>query len=273
MQVLLLGGHGKIAQYLTPLLLSRAWNVTSVIRNPDHEREIRALGQGKQGRLDVLLSSLDDVKTEADARGVLDRVSPDCVVWAAGAGGKGGPERTKAIDEMAARHFATASFAHPRVVKFLLVSHIGSRRGQPSWMSGEDWERLQHVNNDVLPVYAKAKLEADEYLTALARKRNEERKKENLPLMQVILLRPGLLADSPATGKVAMGKIGSQGKIPREDVAIVADRLLARDDTHGWVDVLGGDVPVDEAVDAVVRDKVDTVEGEDVDAMAKRFDL
>ena len=84
MHVLLLGGHGKIALHLTPLLLARAWNVTSVIRNPDHESEIRALGQGKKGSLDVLLSSLDDVKTENDAKSIIDRVQPDYVVWSAG---------------------------------------------------------------------------------------------------------------------------------------------------------------------------------------------
>lgn len=84
MHVLLLGGHGKVALHLTPLLLARAWNVTSVIRNPDHEPEIRALGKGQKGSLDVLLSSLDDVKTEADAKGIIDRVQPDYVVWSAG---------------------------------------------------------------------------------------------------------------------------------------------------------------------------------------------
>lgn len=84
MQVLLLGGHGKVALHLTPLLLARAWNVTSVIRNPDHESEIRDLGQGKKGKLDVMMSSLDEVRSEGDARGIIERVRPDAVVWAAG---------------------------------------------------------------------------------------------------------------------------------------------------------------------------------------------
>ena len=83
-QVLLLGGHGKIALHLTPLLLARSWNVTSVIRNPEHEAEILALGKGKPGKLSVLLSSLDDVKSQADAQAVLDKVRPEYVVWAAG---------------------------------------------------------------------------------------------------------------------------------------------------------------------------------------------
>lgn len=84
MHVLLLGGHGKIALHLTPLLLNRAWSVTSVVRNADHESEILALGQGRKGKLDVLISSLDDVKGAADAQRILDTVDPDYVVWSAG---------------------------------------------------------------------------------------------------------------------------------------------------------------------------------------------
>lgn len=84
MHVLLLGGHGKIALHLTPLLLNRAWSVTSVVRNADHEAEILALGKGRKGKLDVLISSLDDVKSAADAQKILDTVDPDYVVWSAG---------------------------------------------------------------------------------------------------------------------------------------------------------------------------------------------
>lgn len=84
MQVLLLGGHGKVALHLTPLLLKRAWNVTSVIRNPAHESEILELGKGLSGNLKVLVSSLEDVKSAADAQSILEKVSPDYVVWSAG---------------------------------------------------------------------------------------------------------------------------------------------------------------------------------------------
>lgn len=84
MQVLLLGGHGKVALHLTPLLLTRGWDVTSVIRNPEHENEILALGKGKRGKLDVLISSLDDVKSVDDARDIIESVKPGCVIWAAG---------------------------------------------------------------------------------------------------------------------------------------------------------------------------------------------
>ena len=83
-KVLLLGGHGKIALHLTPLLLAKRWNVTSVIRNPEHESEILELGKSQPGKLDVLVNSLDDIKTDADASQVLDKVNPDIVVFSAG---------------------------------------------------------------------------------------------------------------------------------------------------------------------------------------------
>jgi nucleoside-diphosphate-sugar epimerase len=82
--VLLLGGHGKVALYLTPLLLARAYRVTSVIRNQDHAAEIRGLAPRDDGQLEVLVSSLDNVQSDQDAQKILDAVNPDYVVWAAG---------------------------------------------------------------------------------------------------------------------------------------------------------------------------------------------
>jgi dTDP-4-dehydrorhamnose reductase len=84
MHVLLLGGHGKVALHLTPLLLNRSWSVTSVVRNPDHESEILDLGKGRKGKLNVLISSLENVKSATDAQKILDATKPDYVVWSAG---------------------------------------------------------------------------------------------------------------------------------------------------------------------------------------------
>ncbi len=83
-QILLLGGHGKIALLMTPLLLSRSWAVTSVIRNPDQKEEILSRGKDQQGKLDVLVSSLDDVKSDQQAQDIIDLTKPDYVVWSAG---------------------------------------------------------------------------------------------------------------------------------------------------------------------------------------------
>ncbi|OAX85303.1 hypothetical protein ACJ72_00333 [Emergomyces africanus] len=154
-----------------------------------------------------------------------------------------------------ASNFKTATFTNPSITKFLLISHIGSRRKQPPWLCPDTWERFEHINQDVLPDYYQAKLAADEYFTVMARKRAEMDdqlgRKEGagdsagagVGRFQAILLRPGPLMDAPATWKVELGKpkeVVLEGGVPanvgREDVAIVADRLLARGIRGaGWI--------------------------------------
>ena len=149
----------------------------------------------------------------------------------------------------------------------MMVSFLGSRRNRPSWISEDDWQGMEKVKREALATYAQAKLEADEYMTALAARRKDDSRP-----FQAINLRPGTLTDEPATRKVELGKTSkSRGYVTREDVAIVADQLLARSDTEGWIDLINGDVPVEEAVEKVATEKIDAVEGEDVDGMVKRF--
>jgi dTDP-4-dehydrorhamnose reductase len=83
-RVLVVGGHGKVSLFLQPLLLAKKWNVTSVVRNNEHEAEILALGNDKPGKIEVLVDSLDDVKEVSHATRVLEKVRPDIVVWSAG---------------------------------------------------------------------------------------------------------------------------------------------------------------------------------------------
>lgn len=165
----------------------------------------------------------------------------------------------------------TASFASTSISKFLMVSYLGSRKTQPSWMPDSEWEGVVKTNTEVLPTYAKAKQEADEYMTALAAQRKRDPAASKLPF-QAINLRPGILKDDPATRKVELGITPKgRGSVTREDVAIVADQLLAREDTEGWIDLVNGDEGVEEAVERVAREKVDAVQGEDVEGMVKRF--
>jgi hypothetical protein len=84
-RILLLGGHGKVSLFMTPKLVSRSWHVTSVIRNPEQTAAILEAGKGGPGKVDVLIESLEDVKSDADAQRILDKVKPDWVVWSAGA--------------------------------------------------------------------------------------------------------------------------------------------------------------------------------------------
>ncbi|KIV87060.1 hypothetical protein PV11_02631 [Exophiala sideris] len=265
-RVLLLGGHGKVSLLLSPLLLAKHWNITSVVRNKDYEAEILALGGDQPGKIEVLVDSLDDVKEASQAQKVIDQVKPDYVVWSAGAGGKGGPSRTKAVDEIAAKAYISASLATPSVSKFMMVSYIASRKGTPPWWSEEDKKAADHANTNILPHYYKAKVEADEHLEALAKKRVDSGDKK----FQAINLRPGSLTDAPGTGKVTLGKTAARGSVSREDVARVGAALLARDDTRGWFDLLEGKDDIEDAIDELLRSGHNGLEGEDLDRIYAR---
>ena len=138
---------------------------------------------------------------------------------------------------------------------------IASRRNNAPWWSQEDCDSAQNTNQNVLKNYFEAKVAADEFFVAWA----EKRKREGDFAFQAIDLRPGNLTDDPATGKVLLGKTPSGIKVSRADVAHVAVQLLARDDTRGYYDLLGGSQDVAHAVEKVVREKSDSLEGEDLD--------
>lgn len=55
-----------------------------MIRTAEQSATIEKLGQGQPGKLNVLVSSVSDVKSEEDAQKILDKVKPDWVVWSAG---------------------------------------------------------------------------------------------------------------------------------------------------------------------------------------------
>lgn len=100
-RVLLIGGHGRISLLLTPKLLSRSFDVISLIRSSSQIADIQSAAalapSSSQGKIETLVRSIEDVKSEADARSILDEAKADWVVWSAGAGGKGGQERTYAV--------------------------------------------------------------------------------------------------------------------------------------------------------------------------------
>lgn len=83
-KILLIGGHGRVSLKLTPLLLAKSWHVTSLVRNPDHKGAILSLANDQPGKLDVQVASMDEIKDEAEAGRVLDRVGADWVIWSAG---------------------------------------------------------------------------------------------------------------------------------------------------------------------------------------------
>lgn len=177
-----------------------------------------------------------------------------------------------AVDHDAAIAFTKASIHTPSVKKFLTVSYISSRRNRPSWWSDEDWQSAQKVNNEILPTYFKAKVAADEVLTVLAKERYDEEAKKGIAekdRFHGISLRPGTLSSEKAGG-VLMGKITSQGKVSRATVAETLAAVLETEGARGWIDFLDGDEDVGTAVKRVVKEGIDSVDGEDFEGMRER---
>jgi NAD(P)H-binding len=177
-----------------------------------------------------------------------------------GAGGKGGPSRTNAIDRDACIHFIRASLSSPTITKFLLVSAISSRRNRAAWWDDEGWAMVRKFNEEIAPTYYKAKLASDEVLTVLG-----EQKKG----FGYIVLRPGALTDEKETGKIDFGKTKGRGSVTRGDVAEVAVRLLEKEGVRGWFDLLGGNEETGAAVERVLKEGVNSIEGEDLEVMKK----
>lgn len=244
-----------------------------MIRTSSQISTIEALGKNQPGKISVLVSNVADVKSEADAKKILDQVQPDWVVWSAGAGGKGGDEMTYAVDRDAAIAFTKASVHTRSVKKFLTVSYLASRRGRPSWWSEEDWKNAQKVNNEVLPTYYKAKIAADEVLTVLSKERYDDEEKQGVPAgerFSGISLRPGTLTDEKPGG-VKVGKIGVGAKTSRATTAEAIVAALEIEGAKGWIDVVDGDEDVSEALQKLTKDGVDAGDEEDLGAMKKNI--
>ena len=143
--VLIIGGHGKVALLATPMLVDAPLTVTSLFRNPDHQAEIEELGATPLLR-DVTTLSVEDWAE-------LLR-SFDTVVWTAGNGGKGGADATYAIDRDAAiASIDGADSLGEKSPRYIMVSYIGATKHSVD------------PSHSFYP-YAASKKAADEHLAA-----------------------------------------------------------------------------------------------------------
>lgn len=210
-RILLIGGHGKIALLLEPLLADRGDTVTAVVRNPDHEADVAATGATPLVA-DVETFDLDQLTNLVSGN--------DAVVWSAGAGG-GNPSRTSAIDRDAAIRSMDAAVA-AGVERYVMVSYFGAStdHGVPE--------------DNPFFAYAEAKAAADEHLRASG-------------LDYTIVAPSSLTLDAPTGGIDAAA--ASPGSVPRADVAAVLAAVLADDSTIGrTIRFNSGDTPIAEAV-------------------------
>ncbi|MEN3120921.1 MULTISPECIES: SDR family oxidoreductase [Janibacter] len=209
-RIVLIGGHGKVALLLAPILVEQGHEVTSVVRNPDHAADVEATGA---------TARVADVE-QLDVPGLAEVLEGhDAVVWSAGAGG-GDPERTYAVDRDAAiRSIDAAGSAGVR--RYVMVSYAGA---------GPD--------HGVAPdnpffAYAEAKAAADEHLRGTD--------------LDWTVLGPSGLTLEPASGSIDVGEGG--GKVSRGNVARVVAATLADSGTvRRTIEFHDGATPIAEAL-------------------------
>jgi uncharacterized protein YbjT (DUF2867 family) len=210
-RILLIGGHGKVALLLEPLLVAAGHDVTAVIRNPAHETDVSATGAHP------LVADVESSDTDR----LVGLVSGhDVVVWSAGAGG-GNPARTYAVDRDAAiRSIDAASAAG--VPRYVMVSYFGA---------GEDHGVPA---DDPFFAYAEAKTAADAHLRAS-------------DLDWTVLAPSALTLDEP-TGRIDV-TASAPGSVSRADVAAVIAAAVAEPATsRRTITFNTGDVPIAEAL-------------------------
>jgi uncharacterized protein YbjT (DUF2867 family) len=212
-RILIIGGHGKVALLLEPLLAERGDAVTAVIRNPEHQSDVAATGATP------LVADIE--KTEPEAfTGLV--TGYDAVVWSAGAGG-GSAERTYAVDRDAAIRSIDAAVT-AGVRRYVMVSYLGASldHGVPS--------------DNPFFAYAEAKAAADQHLRVSG-------------LDWTIVAPSSLTLDAP-TGRIETDPAES-GSISRADVAAVVAATLDDSSTIGrTIAFNSGDVPIAEAISA-----------------------
>jgi uncharacterized protein YbjT (DUF2867 family) len=110
MDIVIAGGHGKIALRLERLLVERGDRVRALIRNPDHVADVEATGAE---------AVICDIEEEDDLAPFVE--GAEAAVFAAGAGPGSGPERKKTVDlGGAVKLMATG------VPRYVIVSSIGA---------------------------------------------------------------------------------------------------------------------------------------------------
>ena len=210
--VAIAGGHGKIAMLLGGLLAERGDTVRGLIRNPDHEDDLRAAG------IEPVLCDLEgDGDVAAAVRGA------DAVVFAAGAGPGSGDARKSTMDLGGAVKLIDAAKAEG-IPRYLIVSSMGAEKAPADGAEG-------------FGAYLRAKFEADEALRASG--------------LDYTVVRPGGLTDDPGTGLVQIAEDTGRGQIPRADVAGVFVACLDEPGTIGKrFDLISGDTPIAAALPA-----------------------
>jgi uncharacterized protein YbjT (DUF2867 family) len=211
--VVIVGGHGKVALRLEKLLADRGDSPRGIIRATDQANDLEAIGA------EPIVLDIENVDDIADAL-----AGANAVVFSAGAGPGSGPGRKRTVDYGGAVKLADGA-ASRGIRRYLMVSAIGANRP-------ERW-------TDQMRPYHEAKADADEYVRDSG--------------LDFTIVRPGRLTDDPGTGQVRVAEtLEGGGSVTREDVAAVLAECLTAENTIGKsFDLLNDGTPIPDAVRAI----------------------
>jgi uncharacterized protein YbjT (DUF2867 family) len=210
MDILVVGGHGKIALRLLKILAEQGHHARGLIRDRAQAADLEAAGA-----VPVIGDLENDPTLEPYVKGA------DAVVFAAGAGPGSGDARKRTVDLGGAVKLVDAAKASG-VRRYVIVSSIGAQAPESA--------------GDSMVAYLRAKAEADDYLRASG--------------LDWTVVRPGGLTDEPGTGLVRVStELGDRASVPRDDVAVVLAASLTTPATIGVTfELFAGDTPIDEAL-------------------------
>ena len=212
MNVVIVGGHGKIGLRLVRLLADRGDSPRGIIRKTEQAHDLEEIGA------EPIVLDIENVDDISDAL-----AGADAVVFAAGAGPGSGPARKRTVDYGGAVKLAEGCIVKG-IRRYVMVSSIGSNRP-------ETW-------SDQMRPYQEAKAEADKFVIEAD--------------LDYTIIRPGGLTDDPGTGNVQIAERVEYGSVTRDDVAAVIAECLVADNTIGKAfDLLNDGTPISEAVRAL----------------------
>src|SRR3954464_13604594 len=118
MDIVIAGGHGKVARHLTALLVARGDRVRGLIRNPDHAADLRADGS------EPVVCDLEQAAVVYVAAAIS---GADAGVCAAGGRPGSGAQRKLTVDRDGAIKLLAAARSAARE-GYVIVSSIGAQQ-------------------------------------------------------------------------------------------------------------------------------------------------
>lgn len=216
--IFIIGGAGGVGRRLGPMLAARGSGVGAMVRRPEQIDTQHNPG----------VTPVTGDLTHLDAAGLSGLMQGyGAVVFSAGAGGKGGPDLTRAVDGAGLEKAVSAAQA-AKITRFVLVSVFpDALRGAAS--PGERFE-----------LYMQVKRKADAHLAQSG--------------LDWVILRPGTLTDRPGTGKVRAGAAIPYGEVSRDNVATVLAEIIATPGLNRRViELTDGDTPAPQAIGALAN--------------------